>query len=80
MFEPKIDNKHTDYIWSEIALNPKTLIQFLNYAQNLDYTIANWDEVYYRKITFIGRGFITYQNPTISSTNLYKLKKNKRIF
>lgn len=32
---------NSDYIWSEIALNPKTLIQFLNYAQNLDYTIAN---------------------------------------
>ena len=39
---------NSDYIQSEIALNPKTLIQFiqfLNYAQNLDYTIANWDEV-----------------------------------
>ena len=37
---------NSDYIRSEIALNPKTLIQFLqflNYARNLDYTIANWD-------------------------------------
>ena len=51
------------------------LIQFLNYATNLDYTIANWDGVYYRKVTFIVRDFITYQNPTISSTNRYKLKK-----
>nr|YP_003734646.1 hypothetical protein KrfoC_p136 [Kryptoperidinium foliaceum]ADI40431.1 hypothetical protein [Kryptoperidinium foliaceum] len=71
---------NSDYIRSEIVLNPKTLIQFiqfLNYAQNLDYTIANWDEVYYRKVTFIVRDFITYQNPTISSTNRYKLKKQK---
>ena len=53
---------NSDYIQSEIALNPKTLIQFiqfLNYAQNLDYTIANWDGVYYRKVTFIVRDFIT---------------------
>ena len=68
---------NSDYIRSEIALSPKTLIQFLNYAQNLDYTISNWDEVYYRKVTFIVRDFITYKNPTISSTNRYKLKKTK---
>lgn len=74
---------NSDYIQSEITLNPKTLIQFiqfLNYAQNLDYTIANWDGVYYRKVTFIVRDFITYQNPTISSTNRYKLKKTKEFF
>ena len=74
---------NSDYIQSEIALNSKTLIQFiqfLNYAQNLDYTIANWDGVYYRKVTFIVRDFITYQNPTISSTNRYKLKKTKEFF
>lgn len=51
---------NSDYIQSEIALNPKPLIQFLNYAQNLDYIIANWDGVYYRKVTFIVRDFITY--------------------
>lgn len=73
----------SDYIQSEIALNSKILIQFiqfLNYAQNLDYTIANWDGVYYRKVTFIVRDFITYQNSTISSTNRYKLKKIKEFF
>jgi len=73
----------SDYIQSEIALNSKILIQFiqfLNYAQNLDYTIANWDGVYYRKVTFIVRDFITYQNSTISSTNRYKLKKTKEFF
>ena len=61
---------NSDYIQSEIALNSKTLIQFiqfLNYAQNLDYTIANWDRVYYRKVTFIVRDFITcllYTSPS----------------
>ena len=29
---------------------------------------------------FIVRDFITYQNPTISSTNRYKLKKTKEFF
>ena len=74
---------NSNYIQSEIALNSKTLIQFiqfLNYAQNLDYTIANWDEVYYRKVTFIVKDFITYQNPTINSNNRYQLQKTKEFF
>ena len=44
---------NSDYIRSEIALNPKTLIQFiqfLNYATNLDYTIVNWDGAYFYKL------------------------------
>jgi hypothetical protein len=73
----------SDYIRSEIEINPKNLIQFiqfLNYAQNLDYTIADWDGVSYRKVTFIVRDFITYQNPTISSKNRYQLQKTKEFF
>src|SRR5210317_1352108 len=73
----------SDYIQSEIALNSKTLIQFiqfLNYAQNLDYTIANWDGVYYRKVTFIVRDLITHQNVTISFNNRYQLQKTKEFF
>ena len=57
----------SDYIKSESSINSETLIQFiqfLNYAQNLDYTIQNLDEISYRKVTFIIRDFITYQNPT----------------
>lgn len=72
-----------DYIRFEIEINPKNLIQFiqfLNYAQNLDYTIADWDGVVYRKVTFIVRDFITYQNPTISSKNRYQLQKTKEFF
>ena len=74
---------NSDYIRSEIEINPKNLIQFiqfLNYAQNLDYTIADWDGVAYRKVTFIVRDFITYQNPTISSKNRYQLQKTKEFF
>ena len=70
----------SDYIKSEININPKNLIQliqFLNYAQNLDYTIKNWDGISYRKVTFIIRDFIKYQNPIISSTNRYQLQKTK---
>jgi len=74
---------NSDYIRSEIEINPKNLIQFiqfLNYAQNLDYTISHWDGVSYRKVTFIVRDFITYQNPTISSKNRYQLQKTKEFF
>ena len=74
---------NSDYIRSEIDINPKNFIQFiqfLNYAQNLEYTIADWDGVFYRKITFIVRDFITYQNPTISSNNRYQLQKTKEFF
>jgi len=70
----------SDYIKSEININPKNLIQFiqfLNYAQNLDYTIKNWGGISYRKVTFIIRDFIKYQNPIISSTNRYQLQKTK---
>ena len=49
----------------------------MNYAQNLDYTIKNWDGISYRKVTFIIRDFIKYQNPIISSTNRYQLQKTK---
>ena len=71
---------NSDYIRSEIDINPKNLIQFiqfLNYAQNLEYTIADWDGVLYRKVTFIVRDFITYQNPTSRSNNRSQLQKTK---
>ena len=73
----------SDYIKSESSINSETLIQFiqfLNYAQNLDYTIQNLDEISYRKVTFIIRDFITYQNPTISSKNRYQFQKTKDFF
>jgi hypothetical protein len=52
----------------------------LNYAQNLDYTIHNWDGISYRKVTFIIRDFIKYQDPTTSLTNRYQLQKTKWFF
>ena len=54
------------------------MIQFLNYAQNLEYTIVDWDGVAYRQVTFIIRDFITYQNSTISYKNRYQLQKTQK--
>lgn len=74
---------NSDYIKSKLEYNPNILvqfIQFLNYAQNLDYTLTDWDGVSYRKVTFIVRNFINFTNPSISSTNRYQLKKTKDFF
>jgi len=74
---------NSEYIKSEIEINPKNLIQFiqfLNYAQKLDYTKPDWEGVFYRKVTFIVRDFINYQDPTTSLTNRYQLQKTKDFF
>jgi hypothetical protein len=78
---------NSDYIESEIKsklnINSKSivkLIQFLNFAQDLDYQITNWDGVEYRKVTCIVRDFIKFQNPTVSRTNRYQLKQTKEFF
>lgn len=58
---------NSDYINQKININPKSLIkfiQFLNYVQDLDYEIKDWDGVCYRKVTFIVRDFIKFQNQT----------------
>lgn len=52
----------------------------MNYVQDLDYEIKDWDGVLYRKVTFIVRDFIKFQNPTISPTNHYQLQKTKDFF
>ena len=74
---------NSDYLESNIETNPKHLvqfIQFLNYAQNLDYTLTDWDGVCYRKVTFIVRSFMNFKDPSISPTNRYQLKETKRFF
>ena len=74
---------NSDYIRSEIEINPKNLIQFiqfLNYARNLEYTSTDWDGVSYRKVTFIVRDFINYKNPTINPKSGYQLQKTKEFF
>jgi len=52
-----------------------TLLQFLVYAQNLDYEIDSLGSTYYRQVIFRVQDFLKYQNSTIKSTNYYQLKK-----
>lgn len=71
---------NSDYIQSEIKTDPIKLImliQFINYAQDLNYQIKDLNGVLYRKVTFIVRDFIKFQNPTVSPTNHYQLQKTK---
>jgi predicted HicB family RNase H-like nuclease len=58
--------------------NPKkfiSLLQFLVYAQNLDYEIGSLGSTSYRLVTFRVQDFLKVQKPNIKSTNYYQLKK-----
>lgn len=71
---------NTDYIQSEIAIDSRTflsLIQFLNYAQDLDFEIEYLGEIPYRQVIFKLRDFLKFQNPNIKDTNNYQLGKIK---
>ena len=75
-----IDSFNSDYIKSEIQNEPKnfiTLLQFLNYAQSLDYENKNIENVSYRVVTFRLQDFLIFQNNT---QNRYQLKKLKDFF
>jgi hypothetical protein len=52
-----------------------SLLQFLVYAQNLDYEIGFLGLTSYRRVVFRVQDFLKYQNPTVKSTNYYQLKK-----
>ena len=52
-----------------------TLLQFLVYAQNLDYEIGSLGSTSYRLLTFRVQDFLKFQNTTVKSTNYYQLKK-----
>ena len=74
---------NSDYIKSEILMDPKnfvSLIQFLNYAQGLDFEIEYLGCVAYRKVTFQLRNFLKFQDPNVKSTNQYRLSKIKEFF
>lgn len=78
---------NTDYIQSEIAIDSRTflsLIQFLNYAQDLDFEhnlkIEYLGEIPYRQVIFKLRDFLKFQNPNIKDTNNYQLGKIKKFF
>lgn len=50
-------------------------LQFLVYAQSLDYQIDSLGSTSYRQVIFPVQDFLKYQNPTVKSTNYYQLKK-----
>jgi hypothetical protein len=55
------------------------LLQFLNYAQQLDYENEWLGGISYRQVTFKVRDFLEFQNPTVKSTNHYQLEKIKQV-
>ena len=68
---------NSDYIQSEILADSRnfvTLIQFLNYVQNLDFEIKYIDQIPYRVVVFRLQDFIQLQN---KSNNQYQLVKVK---
>ena len=57
---------NSDYIKSEIVMDTRTfvsLIQFLNYAQHLNYEIQYLGSTAYRKVEFKLRDFLEFQDP-----------------
>ena len=57
------------------------LLQFLNYAQHLEFEIEYLGGVAYRKVIFKVRdGTIKFENPMVPSTNHYQLEKIKNFF
>lgn len=68
---------NSDYIQSEILADSRnfvTLIQFLNYVQNLDFEIKYIDQIPYRVVVFRLQDFLQLQN---KSNNQYQLVKVK---
>jgi hypothetical protein len=57
-----------------------SFIQFLNYAQQLDFEIEYLGSVAYRKVTFQLRNFLEFQDPNVKLTNQYCLDKIKEFF
>jgi hypothetical protein len=52
-----------------------SLLQFLVYADTLDYTVDCLEPTFYRKVVFRVKDFLKYKNPTCRSTNYYQLEK-----
>lgn len=71
---------NSDYIKSDISLNIKTFVmflQFLTYVQDLDFEIEYLGGILYRQVIFKFRDFLEFQNPMVKSTNHYQLEKIK---
>jgi hypothetical protein len=74
------DSFNSDYIKTEIKTDPTKfimLLQFVNYAQSLDYEIKYIEEFSYRVVSFRLQDFLQLQN---LSNNNYQLKKIKDFF
>ena len=56
------------------------LLQFFTYAQQLDFKTDFLGSTPYRQVGFRIDNFLKFQNPTIKSTNYYKLKKVRLFF
>lgn len=72
---------YSDYIQSEIKTDPIKLImliQFINYAQDLDFQIDSLGGINYRVVTFQLQDFLRFQNQ--ANYNHYQLTKTKRFF
>jgi len=69
---------NSDYIQSEILADTRNfvmLIQFLNYAQNLDFEIKYIDQIPYRVVVFRLQDFLQVQNKSKNQYQLVKVKK-----
>jgi hypothetical protein len=69
-----------DYVQSEIKSDSRKfvmLIQFLNYAQHLDFEIKSIDQISYRVVSFRLQDFLRFQN---KYNNQYQLTKVKEFF
>jgi hypothetical protein len=76
-------NLNSDYISSKLCMNTQAfvlLLQFLNYAQDLDFKIEYLGGIPYREVTFKLQDFLKFQNPLVKSSNHYQLDKIKIFF
>jgi hypothetical protein len=74
---------NSDYVKSKIVMDPRnfvSLIQFLNYAQDLDFEIEYLGSTAYRKVVFPIRDFLQFQDFSLKPTNRYRLTKIKEFF
>jgi len=75
-----------DYVESKslyLSSDPKKfvmLLQFLTYAQPLDFKTDFLGDTPYRMVNFRIDHFLKFQNPTVKSTSYYKLKKARLFF
>ena len=72
---------NSDYINSEILMDTKNFImflQFLTYAQYLDFEMESLGKITYRQVKFKVRDFLEFQNPRVKYTNYYQFEKIKK--